>query len=117
VVVVGVSDSTYREYAEQGVFVTVDGTSVTDARTVASQLGLLRAMAAHDLHRVVTFHSRIERARAFATTIQEVFEWLPERQRPRGRLRAAHVSGRMSSGERDRRLNELRHLGPGERGL
>ncbi len=117
VVVVGVSHSTYREYAERGVFVTADGASVTDARTLASQLGLLRAMSAHDLRRVVTFHSRIESARGFANTIQEVFDWLPESRRPTGRLRAAHVSGRMSSGERDQRLNELRAVGRDERGL
>ena len=116
-VVVGVGDSTYRDYAERGVFVTADGASVTDARTLASQLGLLRAMATNDLHRVVTFHSRIESARAFSTTIQDVLEWLPENRRPTGRLHAAHVSGRMSSGERDRRLNQLRAVGPGERGL
>jgi len=117
VVVVGVTDSTHREYAERGVFVTADGPSVRDARTLASQLGLLRAMAAHDLRRVVSFHSRIESARAFSSTIQEVVDWLPEGRRPSGRLRAAHVSGRMSSGERDRRLDELRGIGPGERAL
>ena len=41
IVVVGVSDSTYRDYAERGAFVTSNGLSVTDARTLASQLGLL----------------------------------------------------------------------------
>src|SRR5262249_7276488 len=53
----------------------------------------------------------------FASRIHEVFGWLPASRRPRGALRAAHVSGQMSSGERDRRLNELRGIGPGERGL
>src|SRR5262249_48799106 len=59
VVVVGVSDSTYREYAERGAFVTADGERITDARTLAGQLGLLRAIAVHDLRRLVSFHSRI----------------------------------------------------------
>src|SRR5262249_28874964 len=117
VVVVAVGDSTYREYAERGAFVTTDGARVSDARTLASQLGLLRAMAAHDLHRVVTFHSRIESARAFSSTIRDVFHWLPKSRRPRGRLHTGHVSGRMSSGERDRRLDELRAIRSGERGL
>jgi superfamily II DNA or RNA helicase len=117
VVVVGVSQSTYREYAERGVFVTADGEGMSDARTLASQLGLLRAMATYDLRRVVSFHSRIGTARAFSRTIEHVFNWLPEPLRPTGRLRAAYVSGLMSSGERDRRLNELREIGLGERGL
>jgi superfamily II DNA or RNA helicase len=117
VVVVGVSDSTYREYAENGAFVTTDGATVTDARSLASQLGLLRAMAAYDLRRVVSFHSRIASAQTFSSTIEAVCEWLPDDRRPSGRLWARHVSGQMSSGERDRRLEELRTVGPDQRGL
>jgi len=117
VVVVAVTDSSYRDYAQRGAFVTTDGARISDARTLASQLGLLRAIAAHDLRRVVSFHSRIESARLYAATIADVYTWLPEDRRPSGVLRAAHVSGRMSSGERDRQLNRLRAIGAGERGL
>ena len=38
VVIVGVDDPTYREYAEKGTFVTTDGKEVTDARTLASHI-------------------------------------------------------------------------------
>ena len=40
VVVVGVDDETYRTYAEDGEFVTQDGIRITDARTLAGQIGL-----------------------------------------------------------------------------
>jgi superfamily II DNA or RNA helicase len=117
VVVVGVDDSTYGEYAERGLFVTRDGETVTDARTLASQLGLARAMAAHDLRRVVSFHSRIDSAREFGKSLPEVVNWMGEQRRPTGSLWAQHVSGEMSSGERDSRLNRLRETGAQERGL
>jgi predicted helicase len=117
VVVVGVSDSTYREYAERGVFVTPDGKRVTDARTLASQLGLLRAMAEYDLHRVVSFHSRIRSAESFAHSLPEVCAWLPADRRPGGALWAARVSGDMTSGERDSRLNRLRAVERPQRGV
>ena len=117
VVVVGVSDSTYRDFAQRGVFVTTDGKSITDARTLASQLGLLRAMRNHDLHRVVSFHSRIANARSFATTLPEVRAWMPSHRRPNGRLWTQHVSGEMTSGDREVRLNQLREVGSGERGV
>lgn len=117
VVVVGVTHSTYRDYAERGVFVTPDGETVTDARTLASQLGLLRAMRKHDLRRVVTFHSRIRTAREFGASLPEVWTWMPPRRRPTGRLWTRHVSGEMSSGEREARLNRLREIGSGERGV
>jgi superfamily II DNA or RNA helicase len=117
VVVVGVSDTTFKEMAQRAAFVTADGETITDARTLASQLGLLRAMRNHDLHRVVSFHSRIRSAREFATSLPNVSEWMPPRRRPTGRLWTQHVSGEMSSGEREVRLNQLREVGAGERGV
>ena len=44
VAVVGVDDATYRDWAQRGRFVTTDGTEVTDARTLAGQIGLAKAM-------------------------------------------------------------------------
>ena len=117
VAVVGVSDSTYRDYADRGVFVTLDGEVMTDARTLARQLGLLRAMAKYDLSRVVTFHSRIDGASAFARSLPDVCAWLPADRQPVGALWAEHVSGKMTSGERDIRLNRLRAVGADERGV
>lgn len=117
VAVVGVSDATYREYAERGVFVTADGETITDARTLASQLGLLRAMANYDLTRVVTFHSRIRNASAFARSLPDVCSWLPTDRQPVGTLWAEHVSGEMTTGERRSRLNRLREVGRREHGI
>jgi predicted helicase len=117
VVVVGVTDESYRDLAERGVFVTTDGEAITDARTLARQIGLLRAMRKHDLHRVVSFHSRIASASRFASRVLEVAAWMPRSRRPTGRLWAEHVSGKMTSGERETKLNRLRAVGEGERGL
>jgi superfamily II DNA or RNA helicase len=117
VVVVGVTDRSYRQMAERGAFVTTNGERITDARTLARQIGLLRAIRNHDLHRIVSFHSRIGNARGFAASILQVANWLPVDLAPLGRLWAAHVSGEMSSGERDARLNRLRAVANGERGL
>ena len=117
VVVVGVTDDSYRDLAECGAFVTTDGETVTDARTLARQIGLLRAMRNYDLHRVVSFHSRISSASRFARDVLDVAAWMPRSRRPTGRLWAEHVSGRMTSGEREAKLNRLRAVGDGERGL
>ena len=117
VVVVGVSDSSYREMAERAAFVRADGSIETDARTLASQLGLLRAMRKHDLRRVVTFHSRIAYARKLAQTLPAVRDWMPARRRPTGSLWTQHVSGEMTSGERKHHLKRLREIEDGERGV
>ena len=75
-------------------------------------------MRNHDLHRVVSFHSRIRSAREFASSLPEVSRMdasapPPERQA----LWTQHVSGEMTSGEREARLNQLREVGTGERGV
>jgi superfamily II DNA or RNA helicase len=117
VVVVGVTDSEALDLASRGAFVTHDGQAVTDARTLARQIGLLRAMAKHDLRRIVTFHSRIEYATRFASSLPGTSAWLPARRRPSGRLWTDHVSGKMTAGERDARLRRLRGVGSDERGV
>ena len=98
VAVVGVDDATYRDWAEQGGFVTLDGNEVTNARTLAGQIGLAKAMRRYDLRRTITFHSRVRSAREFAASMPEVVAWMPARQDPKGKLWAQHVSGEMTGG-------------------
>jgi superfamily II DNA or RNA helicase len=117
VVVVGVSDEEAHDLAERGAFVTRDGETVTDARTLARQVGLLRAMRNYDLHRVVSFHSRIDGASRFASSLLHTNEWLSASRRPTGKLWADHVSGKMTAGERDVRLRRLRAVELGEHGV
>ena len=117
VAVVGVDDATYRDWAERGRFVTMNGTEVTDARTLAGQIGLAKAMRKFDLRRTISFHSRVKRAQEFAASIPEVIAWMPARQRPKGVLWATHASGEMPAGDRYVLLQHLGRLDDGERGL
>ena len=117
VVVVGVDDATYLEWAQRGQFVTIDGTRVTDARSLAGQIGLAKAMRRYDLHRTITFHSRVKRAREFARELPGVIAWMPARQRPEGHLWSDYASGEMPAGQRHVLLRHLGRLDHGERGL
>ncbi|CPR10900.1 helicase-associated [Mycobacterium bohemicum DSM 44277] len=117
VVVVGVDDAMYKEWAEKGTLVTRDGKKITDARTLAGQIGLAKAMRKYDLHRTISFHSRVARAREFAAEMHEVIQWMPARQRPKGLLWSSYASGEMTAGERHSRLQHLSRLDDGQRGL
>lgn len=116
VAIVGVDNATYRNWAQRGTLVSRDG-EVTDARTLASQIGLAKAMRKYDLHRVISFHSRVARAREFASELPRVVEWMPARQRPKGTVWTGHASGTMTAGERHVLLQQLCRLEEGERGL
>jgi len=116
VAIMGVDNRTYREWAEKGVLVIRDG-KTTDARTLASQIGLAKAMRKYDLHRVISFHSRVLRAKRFAAEMPDVVNWMSAWERPSGPLWTGFASGEMSAGERHVRLQRLRQLDDGERGL
>lgn len=117
VVVVGVDDATYLTWAEKGTLVTRDGRVITDARHLAGQIGLAKAMCRYDLRRTISFHSRVARAREFADELPDVIDWMPAQQRPKGQLWSSYASGEMSAGERHIRLQHLSRLDDGERGL
>jgi superfamily II DNA or RNA helicase len=117
VAIIGVDDATYRDWAERGTLVTLDGKKLTDARSLAGQIGLAKAMKKFDLHRVISFHSRVKAAKEFATSMPAVLDWMPTRQRPKGTLWSDHASGEMSAGERHTLLQHLKRLDDGERGL
>jgi superfamily II DNA or RNA helicase len=117
VVVVGVDDATYRDWARKGRFVTRDGVEVENARTLAGQIGLSIAMRRYGLRRVISFHTLVDRARDFVNSLQDVMDWMPADQRPDGQLWCDHVSGEMSAGERHRFLQRLATLQHADRGL
>ncbi|MFC8383572.1 Helicase associated domain protein [Nocardia sp. NPDC057272] len=117
VVIVGVDDATYRDWAEQGRLVTTNGNEVTDARTLAGQIGLAKAMHRYDLRRTISFHSRVSRAREFAAELPTVVDWMPSDQRPQGRLWAEHASGTMSTGKRHALLQHVASLHDCDRAL
>ncbi|MDG5485484.1 DEAD/DEAH box helicase [Mycolicibacterium gadium] len=117
VVVVGVSDQTYSDWVDRGALVSRSGQAVTDARTLAGQIGLAKAIQKYDLRRTISFHSRVERARKFAAELPDVIAWMPEDQRPDGVVWSRVASGEMTAGRRHVLLQHLARLAPNERGL
>ena len=117
VLVIGIDDGRYRRYAERGRSLTLEGTQTSDARSLASHIGVAKAMRRYDMSRVLTFHGRVASAKRFARTLPAVVEWMPPAERPSGLVWARAVSGTMSSGDRAVRLDRLRHLEENERGV
>ena len=121
VLIVGIDNEQYRRYAEHGQIVALEGDEKgdekTDARSLASQIGLAKAMRRYDLQRVITFHGRVKGARDFSSMLPRVIEWMPQDERPDGRVWPQAVSGKMSTGDRRGYINRLKALEDGERGV
>ena len=115
--IVGVDDPLYRQYAEEGAFVTVDGETITDARTLASHIAVAKAIQKYDLRRIITFHGRVSRARQFADQFPQFLRWMPRRDQPSGQIWTEMISGDMASSKRDAILDRLREVQPPARGI
>ncbi len=117
VVVVGINDPTYKKMVDQRRIVETDTDIRTDAKTLARHVAVAKAIRDWGLRRTITFHSRIKAAKDFANLLPRVVEWMLPRHRPDVELVCDYVSGEMSVGERNTRLNRLRETGDGQSGL
>jgi predicted helicase len=54
----------------------------TDSESLAAQIGLLKAIKDYDLKRIISFHSRVERAEDFTTDMQNTMQWISDEHRP-----------------------------------
>ncbi len=107
VVVVGIDNPRYSEMITERSLVQTDNDIQSDAQSLASHIGLAKAMKTYDLKRVISFHSRVSAAKDFANKLPEVIDWMPEKSRPDGELLTGYVSGAMPTNERSRNLHAL----------
>jgi superfamily II DNA or RNA helicase len=117
VLIVGVDDGRVKEWIESRRLVATDTGLATDARSLAGQVGLLKAIKDWNLRRLISFHSRVKGARIFSEDIVQVAEWLDDEHRPSGNLQAEHVSGEMPTILRRQKLKRLKNVGKGDIGL
>ena len=122
VVVIGVTDREAKAWAERATLVrTAEGLS-TDARTLAAQIGLAKAMQKYDLRKLITFHSSVAKAARFVDATRRdslpgVIQHLTRSARPSGKLWTKHISGHTPAGQRATLLKGLGHLPEDTRGI
>lgn len=122
VVVIGVTNAEAARWVEEGKLVRTRKGAETDARTLAAQIGLAKAMREYDLRRVITFHRSIRRASRFVDearrdSLPSIIETLRPASRPSGKLWARHISGETPASKRASMLRALAELPAGTRGL
>ena len=116
VVIIGVDDPTIAQWIANRELVSTGTGIETDSESLAAQIGLLKAIKDYDLKRIISFHSRVNRAEAFATDIQQTMEWISDEHRPGGTLRTDFVSGNMPANKRKIKLDQLKNLDADECG-
>jgi len=117
VVIIGVDDPTIAQWIANRELVATDTGIETDSESLAAQIGLLKAIKDYDLKRIISFHSRVNRAERFTADIQNVMAWISDEHRPSGTLRTDFVSGNMPANRRKVKLDQLKALTADERGV
>ena len=117
VVIIGVDDATIAAWIDRRELVSTGTGIETDSESLAAQIGLLKAMKDYDLRRIISFHSRVSRAKDFTTDLRKITEWLSDDHRPSGALHADFVSGNMPASKRKIKLDRLKNLNVDERSV
>ena len=122
VVVIGVTDAEAMAWVADAKLVRTKDGLETDARTLAAQIGLAKAMKEYNLQRMITFHRSIARASRFVDegrrdSLPAVIKELRPESCPTGQLWARHVSGKTPASKRASLVKELGELPSGVRGL
>lgn len=122
VVVIGVTNAEAAAWVEKGKLVRTRDGAATDARTLARQIGLAKAIREYDLRRVITFHKSIRRASQFVDaghrdSLPATISELPAASRPSGILWTRHISGETPASKRAATLRALAELPPHARGI
>jgi predicted helicase len=117
VAIVGVNNHRISEWIERRELVQTNSGNVIDAESLASQIGVIKAIKDFDLKRMICFHNRVKRAKSFASEIQGSIETVPIENRPSGSILSDYVSGQMSAHDRRIKLNKLNKLTKGDRVL
>ena len=110
VVIVGVDQPMIKEWIENQELIGVNPNNVTDARTLAAKIGLLKAIKDFRLTRVISFHSRVNAARDFAAEVSELVDLIDPSNRPKGTLWSSYVSGAMRTKDRINEIGRLKNL-------
>jgi len=117
VVIIGVDKPMIAEWIENRELVKTDSGDVIDAESLASQIGLIKAIKDYDLKRMISFHSRVNRAELFASDVHDAIDFIHSEHRPDGEIWADFVSGVMPTHQRRLKLDQLKELTKGDRGL
>jgi superfamily II DNA or RNA helicase len=117
VVIIGVDNPTISAWIENRELLKAESGIEMDAESLASQVGLIKAIKDYDLHRMISFHSRVKRAEEFSQDIHKVISWIDERHKPSGELKSDFVTGEMPTEKRRKKLSQLKNLQGNQRGL
>lgn len=116
VVVIGIDDVITKDLFNKRAILKA-GVVETDSESLALHVALSKAIQKWNLRRVISFHSRVAKARKFASDQVLLNEWMPKEYAVSGKINATTISSSMPTNKRRQILDVLKNLNDGETGL
>jgi superfamily II DNA or RNA helicase len=113
-VIIGVDEPMIAEWIEHREQLKTSSDEVIDAKSLAAEIGLIKAIKDYNLTRVISFHSRVKSAEDFSKELPQVLDLIDAKHKPKGKLASGFVSGAMPTNYRRQKLEQLKELSQGD---
>lgn len=114
-VVIPIVDSVeVRELIDNRLFTDLLGSLETDAETLATHVAINKTAQKFNLKKVISFHSRVERAQKFSSNHRKFIDILDGKDGTSGLASCDYISGKMPVNEREEKLRRLKIVSDGE---
>lgn len=113
-VIIGVDEPMIAEWIEHREQLKTSSDEVIDAKSLAAEIGLIKAIKDYNLTRVISFHSRVKSAEDFSKELPQVLDLIDAKHKPKGKLATGFVSGIMPTNYRRQKLEQLKELSQGD---
>jgi superfamily II DNA or RNA helicase len=113
-VIIGVDEPMIAEWIKHREQLKTSSDEVIDAKSLAAEIGLIKAIKDYNLTRVISFHSRVKSAEDFSKELPQVLDLIESKHKPKGKLATGFVSGAMPTNYRRQKLEQLKELSQGD---
>lgn len=113
-VIIGVDEPMIAELIKHRELLKTDSDEIIDAKSLAAEIGLIKAIKDFGLKRVLSFHSRVKSAEDFSKELPQVLDLIESKHKPKGKLATGFVSGVMPTSYRRQKLEQLKELSQGD---
>jgi superfamily II DNA or RNA helicase len=117
IVVIGVDNKMIADSIKRRDILHLNSGFEIDSKSLASYIGLLKAIKEFNLQKIISFHSRVNKAKEFSQILNYVNDSLSKKSKPEGELSCDFVSGDMPTSQRRLKLEHLKNIKSDQRAL
>ena len=113
-IILATNDKTVSNYIDRRELLSTKLNECSDAKSLATLIGILKSIRKYDLKRIISFHNRVSTAEKFSEEILDACELLSKKDIPKGKFATDFIKGSMPTSKRRQKLEQLKELSRGD---